>query len=61
MKKNYEGITQVLITQQVASVVDFDNIILVMEGEILAQGTHAELLASSVEYDLIYKSQMSLT
>lgn len=60
MKKNYEGITQVLITQQVASVVDFDNIILVMEGEILAQGTHAELLASSVEYDLIYKSQMSL-
>jgi ATP-binding cassette subfamily B protein len=61
LKKNYGGITQVLITQQISSVMDFDKIILIMEGEILAEGTHEELLRTSVEYELIYKSQMSMS
>jgi ATP-binding cassette subfamily B protein len=30
-----------------------------MEGELLAQGTHAELMSSSPEYMQIYQSQRS--
>ena len=59
LKNNYQGITQVLITQQIASIKDFDQIILVMEGELLAIGTHAELLDTSPEYQQIYNSQKS--
>jgi ATP-binding cassette subfamily B protein len=59
--KNYPNITQILITQQISSVVDFDQIILFMEGEVLAVGTHKELLKSSKDYQQIYNSQMSTT
>ncbi|NTU46769.1 ABC transporter ATP-binding protein [Candidatus Roizmanbacteria bacterium] len=61
LKQNYSDITQILITQQISSVEDFDEIILIMEGEILAKGTHEELLRTSVEYEQIYNSQMSVS
>ncbi len=59
LKKNYSGITQVMITQQINSVIDFDQIILIMEGEVLASGTHKELLKNSQEYQQLYSLQMS--
>jgi ATP-binding cassette subfamily B protein len=59
LKKNYGKITQVLITQQIASVEDFDQIILIMDGEVLAKGTHKELLKKSPEYQQLYSLQMS--
>ena len=59
--KNYPNITQILITQQISSVEDFDQIILFMEGEVLACGTHKQLLKTSPEYKQIYNSQMSTT
>lgn len=59
LKHNYPDITQILITQQISSIKDFDQIILMMEGELLAVGTHAELLDSSPEYQQIYNSQFS--
>jgi ATP-binding cassette subfamily B protein len=37
----------------------YDQIILLMEGEILAKGTHEELLLSSPEYVQIQDSQRS--
>jgi ATP-binding cassette subfamily B protein len=57
LKQNYLGITQILITQQIASIKDFDQIILVEEGELLAIGTHTELLEKSPEYQQINASQ----
>lgn len=57
--KNYSGITQLIITQKIASIADFDQIILLMEGEILAKGTHEELLNTSFEYQQIYESQQT--
>jgi ATP-binding cassette subfamily B protein len=57
--RNYPGITLLSVTQKVASVEHYDKIILLMEGEILATGTHEELLASSPEYVQIYESQKS--
>lgn len=59
LKKNYGGTTQVLITQQINSVIDFDQIILIMEGEVLASGTHKELLKKSSEYQQLFSSQRS--
>ncbi len=57
--KNYPDITLVSITQKIASVESFDHIILLMEGELLAQGTHNELMHHSPEYVQIAQSQRS--
>jgi ATP-binding cassette subfamily B protein len=57
--KNYPGLTLVSVTQKIASVEAYDQIILLMEGEILASGTHDELMESSPEYVQIFESQRS--
>lgn len=57
LKKYYKNLTQILISQQIASVVDYDQIILLMEGELLTTGTHSELLKNSIEYKQIFNSQ----
>ena len=56
---NYPDITLLSVTQKVASVKHFEQIILLMEGEIIAKGTHRELLESCPEYVQIYNSQRS--
>ena len=57
--RNYPGITLVSVTQQIEPVADYDQIILLMEGEILASGTHGTLVETSPEYAQIYDSQRS--
>jgi ATP-binding cassette, subfamily B, bacterial len=57
--KNYPDITLLSVTQKITSIENFDQIILLMEGEILATGTHPELLATSPEYVQIFNSQQS--
>ncbi|HTR01087.1 MAG TPA: ATP-binding cassette domain-containing protein, partial [Candidatus Acidoferrum sp.] len=57
--RNYPGITLVSITQKIAPVMDYDQIVLLMEGEVLQCGTHEQLLHSSPEYVQIYNSQRS--
>jgi len=57
--RNYPGITLISVTQKIASVVDYDQIILLMEGEVLATGTHQELMDTSPEYVQLYDSQRS--
>jgi ATP-binding cassette subfamily B protein len=57
--RNYPGITLLSVTQKIASVEDYDQIVLLMEGEVLAVGTHKELMATSPEYVQIYDSQRS--
>jgi ATP-binding cassette subfamily B protein len=59
VRKNYPGITVVSVTQKIAPVEDYDQIVLLMEGEILAAGTHAKLLETSPEYVQIVESQKS--
>jgi ATP-binding cassette subfamily B protein len=51
--------TILAVTQRIATIADYDRIFLMMEGEILAQGTHQELLESSTEYAQIFDSQKS--
>jgi len=57
--RNYPGITLISVTQKIASVVDYHQIILLMEGEVLATGTHKELMETSPEYVQLYDSQRS--
>jgi ATP-binding cassette, subfamily B, bacterial len=57
--RNYPGITLLSVTQKIASVENYDQIILLMEGEVLAAGTHTQLMETSPEYVQIYESQRS--
>ncbi|MFA5961704.1 MAG: ABC transporter ATP-binding protein [Parcubacteria group bacterium] len=57
--KNYPGLTLVSVTQKISSIEHYDQIILIMEGELLAKGTHEALLETSPEYVQIYQSQRS--
>ena len=57
--RNYPGVTLISVTQKIASVTDYDQIILLMEGEVLAVGTHKQLMETSPEYVQLYDSQRS--
>jgi ATP-binding cassette subfamily B protein len=59
VRANYPDLTLISITQKVVSIQDYDQIVLLMEGEILAIGTHTQLLKSSPEYVQILDSQNS--
>jgi len=61
VSKNYPGITLLSVTQKIASVVDYGQIILLEEGEILAHGTHESLMDTCPEYVQIFNSQRSTT
>lgn len=57
--KNYPGITLLSVTQKIAAVEHYDQIVVLMEGEVVGVGTHEQLLGSSPEYVQIYNSQQS--
>jgi ATP-binding cassette subfamily B protein len=59
VQENYPGITLISVTQKIAPIEKYDQIVLIMEGEILAKGTHEELMNLSIEYVQIYDSQKS--
>jgi ATP-binding cassette subfamily B protein len=59
IQRNYPEITLISVTQKISSVEHYDQIILLMEGEVLASGKHGHLMESSPEYVQIYESQRS--
>lgn len=59
IEKNYPSLTLISVTQKISSIKHYDQIILLMEGELLAKGTHEQLLATCPEYAQIYQSQRS--
>lgn len=52
-----EGKTTLLITHRLGSVKMTDRILVLMEGELVEHGTHAELLAAHGEYAVLYRCQ----
>ncbi|HEX2394692.1 MAG TPA: ABC transporter ATP-binding protein, partial [Bacteroidales bacterium] len=56
---NYPGITIISVTQKIAPIEHYDQIVLLMESEIIASGRHDTLLHSCPEYVQIYNSQRS--
>ena len=59
LSKNYPDLTLLSVTQKITSIKDFEQIVLLMDGEVVATGTHKELKVSSSEYAQIYNSQRS--
>lgn len=60
IEKNYPNITLLSISQKIAPIEKYDQVVLLMEGELLAKGTHAQLMKTSPEYVQIYDSQQSI-
>lgn len=59
VKVNYPGLTLISVTQKISPVKDYDQIILLMEGELIAAGKHETLRTTCPEYVQIYESQKS--
>ena len=52
------NITTIYVAQRISAVIDLDKIILMENGEIVAMGTHEDLMQSSSLYQEIYESQL---
>lgn len=59
LKVHYPNLTLISVTQKIAAIESYEQILVLMEGELLAKGTHKELMHSSPEYVQIYNSQRS--
>jgi ATP-binding cassette subfamily B protein len=59
VQKNYPGLTLISVTQKIGAVEHYDKIIVLTQGEIVAEGTHNELMHNSPEYVQIFNSQQS--
>lgn len=59
VRTNYPGLTLLSVTQKIAPIREYDQIVLLMEGEVLASGTHEELMTTCPEYVQIHESQRS--
>lgn len=59
VERNYPGITLISVTQKIAAIEHYDQIAVLMEGELIGCGTHDELMRTSPEYVQIYHSQQS--
>ena len=52
------GTTTIYVAQRISALIDLDHIYLLEHGEIIAEGTHDELLATSPMYQEIFESQL---
>ena len=57
----YPELTIISVTQKMTAASAFDQVVLLMEGEVVASGSHEELMRSSPEYAQIVQSQQSLS
>jgi len=58
LTRQHAGQTRLIIAQRISTVLNADKIIVLDDGAIVAEGTHAELLERSPIYREIYDSQM---
>jgi len=59
IKSTYSFTTLISITQKIEPIIDYDQILVLMEGELVGASTHDELLKTSLEYLQIFESQQS--
>jgi ATP-binding cassette subfamily B protein len=58
LKRLMRGRTSFVVAQRISTVLKADKILVLDGGRIAAEGTHAELIASSPIYQSIYHSQL---
>ncbi len=59
LRREYPDITLVSVTQKISSIGEYGCILVLEDGELLASGTHEELMRTSPEYVQIHDSQQS--
>ena len=59
IQKNYPAITLISVTQKITTIENYDQIILLMQGELVATGKHTDLIQTSTEYVQLLNSQKS--
>ena len=59
LQRNYPDLTLISVTQKINSVEDYDQIILLMQGELIACGRHEALVRTSPEYVQLLNAQQS--
>jgi len=59
IQNDYPGLTLISVTQKISSIEHYDQIILLMQGELIATGKHEELIHTSPEYVQMINSQKS--
>lgn len=59
LQRNYPDLTLISVTQKISSVEDYDQIILLMQGELIACGKHEALVRTSPEYVQLLNAQQS--
>lgn len=59
IQRNYPGITLVSVTQKIATIEHYDQIVLLMQSEMIAGGKHEELMQTTPEYVQLFNSQQS--
>ena len=57
LNKELQGTTTIIIAQKISSVVHADKILVLDQGRLIGQGTHAELVATNDVYREIYETQ----
>ncbi|WNU95007.1 ABC transporter ATP-binding protein [Streptococcus sp. DTU_2020_1000888_1_SI_GRL_NUU_041A] len=57
LNKDLQGTTTIIIAQKISSVVHADKILVLDQGQLIGQGTHAELVATNDVYREIYETQ----
>lgn len=57
LNHDLKGTTTVIVAQKISSVVKADKILVLDEGHLIGQGTHAELVATNDVYREIYETQ----
>lgn len=59
LRRDRAGSSMIVVAQRVSTIVDADQILVLEDGEIVARGTHVELLESSDTYREIVESQLT--
>lgn len=59
MKRIMNGHTSFVIAHRLSTIKDADNILVMKDGNIIEQGTHAELLQKGSYYSELYRSQFT--
>lgn len=57
LNKDLKGTTTIIIAQKISSVVHADKILVLDQGRLIGQGTHADLVANNTVYREIYETQ----
>ncbi|WP_437629123.1 ABC transporter ATP-binding protein [Clostridium paraputrificum] len=58
LNRELKNTTTIMVAQKISSIIDADKIVLIDQGQILAVGSHEELMNSSVHYKNIYNTQL---